>query len=133
MRFIDKLALSLTLLTAPLLANEVASLDVAKVCDVKANGVKKEVELAKKYNKTVVKHGVEFKRLGITNTNYIKALEKAVAKGSKEVVINYKEKGKAKTKKFPIEYAATRSCKFAISALKQEIEADSEYLLAIPK
>jgi len=133
MRFIDKLALSLTLLTAPLLANEVASLDVAKVCDVKANGVKKVVELAKKYNKTVVKHGVEFKRLGITNTNYIKALEKAVAKGSKEVVINYKEKGKAKTKKFPIEYAATRSCKFAISALKQEIEADSEYLLAIPK
>jgi len=111
---------------------EVASLDVKKVCDVKANGADKVVAVAEKYNPAAIELQVEFKRLGINNSKYIKAVKEAIAKHKKEVVIHYKAKGKKKTKKFPLDYAAWRSCTFAVRALQQVNEAEKTWRLAVP-
>jgi len=62
---------SLVLLNASLL-EDASKLDVKKVCDVKANGLEKVIAVAKKYNPEAVKLGVEFKRLGIKNSEYIR-------------------------------------------------------------
>jgi len=114
------------------LVDEAAKLDVKKVCDVKANGAAKVVAVAKKFNPEAVKLGVEFKRLGIKNREYIKAVEEAVKAKKKEVVIHYKKKKKEKTKKFPLEYAAWRTCTFAVRSLQQVKEAEKTWRLAVP-
>ena len=114
------------------LVEEAAKLDVKKVCDVKANGAAKLVATAKKFNPEAVKLGVEFKRLGIKNRLYVKAVEEAVKAKKKEVVIKYKAKGKEKTKKFPLDYAAWRTCTFAVRALQLHKEADKTWRLAVP-
>ena len=114
------------------LVKEAAKLDVKKACDVKANGLKKVLATAEKYNPEAVKLGVEFKRLGITNTVYIKELKKAVAKKSKKVTLHFKSKGKKKQKTFATDYAAWRSCTFAVRSLQQIQEAQKSYKMAIP-
>ena len=114
------------------LAEEAVKLDAKKVCDVKANGVTKLLEVAKKFNPEAIKLGVEFKRLGIKNREYIKALEEAVKSKSKETVIKYKKKGKEKTKKFPTDYAAWRACTFAVRALQLHEEGKKTWRLAVP-
>ncbi len=114
------------------LVEEAAKLDVKKVCDVKANGLDKVLGVAKKYNPEAIKLGVEFKRLGIKNREYIKALEAAVKAKSKETVIKYKKKGKEKTKKFPTNYAAWRACTFAVRALQLHEEGKKTWRLAVP-
>jgi len=114
------------------LVEEAAKLDVKKVCDVKANGAAKVVAVAKKFNPEAVKLGVEFKRLGIKNRLYVKAVEEAVKAKKKEVVIKYKKKKKEKTKKFPLDYAAWRTCTFAVRALQLHKEADKTWRLAVP-
>jgi len=124
-------AVSATLANAGLV-DEAAKLDVKKVCDVKANGAAKVVAVAKKFNPEAVKLGVEFKRLGIKNRQYVKAVEEAVKGKKKEVVIKYKKKKKEKTKKFPLDYAAWRTCTFAVRALQQVKEADKAWRLAVP-
>jgi hypothetical protein len=111
---------------------EAAKLDVKKVCDVKANGLEKVLAVAEKYNPEAVKLGVEFKRLGITNSTYIKGLKEAVKARKPEVTLKYKSKGKEKSKTFKTDYAAWRSCHFAVRALQQVKEAQSTYRLAIP-
>ena len=111
---------------------EASKLDVKKVCDVKANGLEKVLAVAEKYNPEAVKLGVEFKRLGITNTTYIKGLKAAVEAKKPEVTLTYKSKGKEKSKTFKTDYAAWRSCHFAVRALQQVKEAQSTYRLAIP-
>jgi len=125
-------AVSATLANAGLV-DEAAKLDVKKVCDVKANGAAKVVAVAKKFNPEAVKLGVEFKRLGIKNREYIKFVEEAVKGKKKEVVIKYKDKHKKdKTKKFPLDFAAWRTCTFAVRALQQVKEADKTWRLAVP-
>ena len=114
------------------LVDEAAKLDVKKVCDVKANGTAKVLEVAKKFNPEAVKLGVEFTRLGISNRAYIKYTEEAIKAKKKEVVIKYKVKGEEKTKKFPTDFAAWRACVFAIRALAQVKEAEKTWRLAIP-
>jgi len=95
------------------------SLNVAKVCDVKNNGIKKVLATAKKYNKIAVKHQVEFMRFGASTTAYIKGIDAAIKSGSSTANV----KQKKKVVKFDINYATTRACKFALSALQQEVEA----------
>jgi len=124
-------AVSATLANAGLV-DEAAKLDVKKVCDVKANGAAKVLEVAKKFNPEAVKLGVEFKRLGIKNREYVKFVEEAVKGKKKEVVIKYKAKGKDKTKKFPLDYAAWRTCTFAVRALQQVKEAEKTWKMAVP-
>lgn len=130
------IAIGLGLTFSPSLASaseNILSVDVAKVCDVKANGIKTVLATAAKYNKIAKKHGVEFKRLGMTNTQYIDETNKALKAGQKKIKLLDK-KGKV-DKKLPavtVEYAAHRACKFAISALTQEAEGKTSWRLAVP-
>ena len=114
------------------MVEEAAKLDVKKVCDVKANGLDKVLAVAEKYNPEAVKLGVEFKRLGITNTVYIKELKGAVKAKKPEVTLHYKSKGKEKKKSFKTDYAAWRACTFAVRSLQQVKEAQTTYKMAIP-
>ncbi len=114
------------------MVEKASKLDVKKVCDVKANGLEKVLALAEEYNPEAVKLGVEFKRLGITNTKYIKALKDAVKKHEKKVTVSYKKKGKKKTKTFATDYLTWRACTFAIRSLQQVKEAQKTYRMAIP-
>jgi len=114
------------------MVDEAAKLDVKKVCDVKANGLEKVLAVAEKYNPEAVKLGVEFKRLGIRNSVYIKGLKKAIKAKKPEVTLHYKSKGKEKTKTFKTDYAAWRACTFAVRSLQQVKEAQKDYRLAIP-
>jgi len=78
------------------------------------------------------KLGVEFKRLGITNSKYIKALKEAVKKKEKKVTVHYKSKGKEKSKTFATDYLDWRACTFAVRSLQQVKEAQETYRMAIP-
>ena len=123
--------ISLTFATASLL-EDAAKLDVKKVCDVKANGLEKVIAVAKKYNPEAIKLGVEFKRLGVKNREYIKYTEEAIKAKKKETVIKYLDKKKEKTKKFATDYAAWRACTFAVRALQQKVEAEKTWRMAVP-
>jgi len=114
------------------LLSDAAALDVKKVCDVKANGIDTVLATALKYNTEAVKLGVEFKRLGVTNSNYIKTTTAAAKAKKKEVVLEYKKKGKVKKQKMPTDYAAWRACSFAIRGLQQKAEAETTWRLAVP-
>ena len=114
------------------LLSDAAKLDVKQACNVKANGLDAVLATAAKYNAEAVKLGVEFKRLGVTNSNYIKTTTEAAKAKQKEVVLKYKKKGKVKTHKMATDYAAWRSCSFAIRALQQQVEAESTWRLAVP-
>jgi hypothetical protein len=123
--------LSTSALHADLLS-DAAALDVNKACDVKANGIDTVLATAAKYNAEAVKLGVEFKRLGVTNSNYIKTTTEAAKAKKKEVVLEYKKKGKVKKQKMATDYAAWRACRFAIRALQQKMEAEETWRLAVP-
>ena len=114
------------------LVDDAAKLDVKKVCDVKANGLEKVIAVAEKFNPEAIKLGVEFKRLGVKNREYIKFTKEAIKAKSKETVIKYKSKGKEKTKKFPTDYAAWRTCTFAVRALQLNAEGKKTWRLAVP-
>jgi len=114
------------------LLSEAVALDVKQACDVKANGIDAVLATAAKYNAEAVKLGVEFKRLGVTNSNYIKTTTEAAKAKKKETVLEYKKKGKVKTHKMATDYAAWRACTFAIRALQQKAEAEDTWRLAIP-
>jgi len=114
------------------LLKDAAAADVEKVCNVQANGLDKVLATAAMYNAEAVKLGIEFKRLGVTNTNYVKTTTEAAKAKKKEVVLEYKKKGKVKKQKFATDYAAWRACSFAIRALQQKAEAESTWRLAVP-
>ncbi len=114
------------------LLDEASKLDVKKVCDVKANGIDAVLATAAKYNPEAVKLGLEFKRLGVTNSNYIKTTTAAAKAKKKEVVLEYKKKGKIKKHKMATDYAAWRACSFAVRALQQKVEAETTWRLAVP-
>ena len=111
--------------------NDIMSLDVTKVCDASKVGVKSALAMAKKYNPIAVKKGLEFKRLGMKNSQYIKAIDGALKTGAKEITLLNK-KGKPTKKKMNLVDASTRSCKFAIRALQQNVEAQTDYHYAVP-
>lgn len=112
-------------------ASEFADLDVKKECDVKANGIEKVMASAEKYNKVAKEHKVEFMRLGMKTSQYIEGAQEALKNGSKEVAI-LDEKAKPTGEKVTVEFAAWRSCSFAISALTQEAQAKTTWKLASP-
>jgi len=114
------------------LLQDAAAADVKKVCDVQANGLDKVLATAAMYNAEAVKLGIEFKRLGVTNSNYVKTTTEAAKAKKKEVVLEYKKKGKVKKQKLATDYAAWRACSFAIRALQQKAEAESTWRLAVP-
>ncbi len=109
-----------------------ATVDVAKVCDVKNNGLEAVLATAAEYNALAKEMGVEFKRLGVTNSNYIEGTTAAVKARQKEVTLTYRKKGKEKHQTFPTRYAAWRACHFAVRAVQQVNEAEKTWRLAVP-
>ena len=106
------------------------TLDEKKLCNLKVNGIENVLANAVMYNKIAKENGVEFKRLGMTNTQYIDETKKALASGTTTIVLL---NGKKKTKNsVSVEYAAQRACKFAISALTQESEGKNTWRAAVP-
>ncbi|SKB30676.1 hypothetical protein [Malaciobacter marinus] len=111
--------------------SSIKDIDVEKVCSVENNGIEKVIQTAKKYNEIAKKNELEFRRLGVNNTDLIISVEEAIKTGAKEV--NPKDfKGKASKTKLPIDFAAIRACKFAITALTQANEAKTSWRLAVP-
>jgi hypothetical protein len=110
---------------------EASKLDVKKVCSVENNGIAAVLATAKTYNSIAQKKGLEFRRLGVNNSGLIASVEEAIKTGAKEV--NPKDfKGKKSKTKLETNYAAWRSCTFAIRALQQAEEAKSSWRLAVP-
>lgn len=129
-----KVLTSIALLTSGLAsanASDYSKIDVEKECNVTTNGIEKVVATAKKYNDIAIKDGLEFRRLSVNNSGLIASVEDAIKTKAKEV--NPKDfKGKASKTKLETNFAAHRSCKFAIRALQQAEEAKSTWRLAVP-
>ncbi len=106
-------------------------MDEKAMCDIKANGIEKVIATAKQYNEVAKKKGLEFRRLGVNNTDLIISVEEAIKTGAKEV--NPLDiKGKPSKTKLETTYAAVRACKFAIAALNQAEEGKKTWRLAVP-
>ncbi len=106
------------------------NIDVKEVCNTKTNNIKDVIGLASTFNNVAVKEGIEFKRLGMSTTQYIKATQKAIKSGAK--TINILNKKKKKTGTVSTSYAAWRACSFAIRALQQKQEANETWRLTVP-
>lgn len=108
------------------------ALDVKDACSVEKHGIKKVIETAKMYNAVAIEHGIEFRRLNVNNSDLIASVEEAMKSGAKKVhPMHYKGKKRSKTK-LATDFAAWRSCSFAIRALQQKQEAESTWRLAVP-
>jgi len=108
-----------------------STLDGKKLCNVEANGIETVLATAVQYNKVAKEHGVEFKRLGMTNTQYIAGSQEALKTGAKKVVL-LNAKGKPTKNSVTVSYAVERACKFAVSALTQEAEGKNTWRAAVP-
>ncbi len=123
-----------TVLNMQYIKNEMTKIalnvDVKEVCNAKKNNINDVLALATTFNKIAIKEGVEFKRLGMSNTQYINATKKAIKLGAKTIdIVNKKKK---KTGTVSTSYAAWRACSFAIRALQQKDEANETWRLAVP-
>jgi hypothetical protein len=138
-------------------ASDAYALDVAKVCDAKTLGAQAVLDQAIKFNPIAVKKGLEFRRHAMNNSVLITETQLAIDSKASEVKLLNDKKKKAFDKKLekegksakdmdPAAYkkefttkvslsteeAATRACKFAIRALQQEHEAETQYKEAVP-
>lgn len=115
---------------------DAAKADVKKMCDVKTNGIKNVIATAKAYNTLAIKEGVEFRRLNVNNSALITSVEEGIKSGAKVVnPLHFKSKPKKIKKsktKLKIDYAAWRACSFAVRAVQQKVEAQTEWRLAVP-
>jgi len=109
---------------------DMKNLDEKTMCS-SSYGVTALLATATKYNAIAKEHQVEFKRLGMTTTQYIDETTKAVLKDEKMVVL-LDAKAKPTKNKVTVEYAAQRACKFAVSALTQEAEGKKTWRAAVP-
>ncbi|HKM19280.1 MAG TPA: hypothetical protein VJY14_04370 [Aliarcobacter sp.] len=128
---ISTIAAFLTLGLTALNAEDYSKLDVKKECDVKVNGLEKVLQIAEKYNKVAIEHGVEFMRFGMKASQYVDASKDAIKSAAKEIEI-VDAKAKPTGEKVSIEFATWRACSFAISALIQEAQAKTTWKLASP-
>ena len=108
-----------------------ANLDERALCSIESNGMDNVLATAIKYNKIAKVEGVEFKRLGMTNTQYIDGSVKALKEGASKVVL-LNAKGKATKDSVSVSYAVHRACKFAVSALTQKAEGKNTWRAAVP-
>lgn len=106
-------------------------IDVKEVCDIQKSSMKEVLSIAEVFNNVSKLHGVEFKRLGMTNTQYIDGATTAMKTGAKKVVLLDK-KGKPTKNSVSVSYAVERACKFAVSALTQEEEGKTTWRAAVP-
>jgi hypothetical protein len=106
-------------------------LDQREVCNVSKLGIETVLANAKVYNAAAIKEKVEFRRLGVNNSDLIIAVEEGLKAKATTVTPNDFKKKPTKDK-FPIEYAAHRACTFGLSALQQKHEGKSTWRLAVP-
>lgn len=106
-------------------------LDQNNVCNVEKLGIETVIANAKTYNDAAIKENVEYRRLGVNNSDLIIAVEAAIKSGAK--MVNPKDfKGKASKTKLKTPYAAWRACTFGLNALQNKHEAKSTWRAAIP-
>jgi len=106
-------------------------MDQKEVCNIDKLGIDAVLANAKMYNTAAIKEKVEFRRLGVNNSDLIIATEEAIKTNAKTVTPkNFK--GKATKDKFPVAYAAHRACTFGLNALQQKHEGKSTWRLAVP-
>lgn len=106
-------------------------LDTKVVCSVEKSGIKSVIETAEAYNNVAKAKGLEFRRLGVNNTDLINSVKDAIKTGATEVN-PVDSKGKPSKTKLPTEYAAERACKFGVAALQQAAEAKTTWRKAVP-
>jgi hypothetical protein len=138
-------------------ASDSYALDVAVVCDAEKLGAQAVLDQAIKFNPIAKKAGLEFRRHAMDNTVLIEETQLAI--NAKEDIVNLlddkkkkafdkklEKEGKSAKDMDPKEYkknfmtkvtlstndAATRACKFAIRALQQQHEAETQYKEAVP-
>ena len=109
----------------------ILDITVKDMCDVKKNGINTVLDTANEYNAIAKKHGVEYRRLGMTAQQYIDGAIAAVKSGGKKVVLLNK-KAKPTKKSVTTEYAAWRGCAFAISSLQLEEEGKTNWRAGVP-
>ena len=132
------LALASALITAGLATTlsavsveESVKLNEKDVCNVEKLGIDKVLANAKEYNEVAKKENVEFRRLGVDNTDLIASVEAAIASGAKDVnPVDFK--GQPSKTKLATDYAAWRACAFGLSALQYKQEAKSTWRDAVP-
>ena len=107
---------------------DAVKIDVAKTCNAKVNGAQAVLDVAKKFNPLAIEKQVQFMRFGAKTSEYIRATQEAINKGSKTASV----KQKKKTVKFETNYAADRACKFAVRALQQNHEAQTTWHEDVP-
>jgi hypothetical protein len=108
-----------------------ATLDVKEVCNVSKLGIEQVIANAKKYNKAAIEEKVEFRRLGVNNSDLIIAAEEGYKSGAK--MVEPKDfKGKPSKTKLATDYAAWRACAFGLAALQQKEEGKSTWRDAVP-
>ncbi|MGB3750282.1 MAG: hypothetical protein WA945_01835 [Arcobacteraceae bacterium] len=109
---------------------EMEKLNEKQICNIEVNGIAKVLASAEKYNAVAKEQRVEFKRLGMTTTEYIAGAKKAIETNSKTVPLT---KNKKPTKNsVSVSYAAQRACKFAVSALTLKAEGKKTWREAVP-
>jgi len=109
---------------------KVSKINIQEVCNVQDKGITSVLTTASKYNKIAKSEGLEFMRLGMKTSQYIKSTQMAVKNGSDLVdIVNKKKK---KTGTVSTSFAAWRACSFAISALQQAHDAKTTWKLATP-
>ena len=108
-----------------------ADLDERSLCSIETNGIDNVLATAVKYNKIAKAEGVEFKRLGMTATQYIDGSIASI-KGGNDKVVLLNKKGKATKDSVTVEYAVHRACKFAVGALTLKAEGKNTWRAAVP-
>ena len=78
-----------------------------------------------------IENKVEFMRLGMKASQYIDLSKEALKSGAKEIEI-VDDKAKPTGEMVSLEFAAWRSCSFAISALTQMEDSKKNWKLASP-
>ncbi|MBD3841259.1 MAG: hypothetical protein IE909_05150 [Campylobacterales bacterium] len=110
---------------------EAATLNEKEVCNVAKLGIDQVIANAKLYNEQAKKEKVEFRRLGVNNSDLIISVEEGIKAGAKEV--NPKDfKGKDSKTKLEINYAAHRACTFGLAALQYKEEGKSTWRNEVP-
>jgi len=109
---------------------QIEKLDEKQICNLEVHGVSGVLASAEKYNTVAKEQRVEFKRLGMTTTEYIAGAKKAIETNSKTVPLTNNTKPTKNS--VSVSYAAQRACKFAVSALTLKAEGKKTWRAAVP-
>lgn len=107
------------------------AIDTKVECNVAEKGIETVLATAKKYQAISTEKGLEYRRLGVNNTDLIKAIEIRLETGDK-IVKPLDHKGKKSKTELKIDFATERACKFAINSLQNAAEGKKTWKNAVP-